>query len=75
MAFGTSESLTGLLCWEAIFGLAFLMMDESRFCILQIEDVPENLLGAMVHISGKRLADSVVAVENITPLGVRLTKK
>ena len=75
MAFGSSEALTGLFCWEATFGFALLLMDDSRFCILTTEDVPEGLLGAMVEVRGKRLAASQIAVESITPLGVRFRKK
>ncbi|MFM7028405.1 MAG: hypothetical protein ACKOXK_06990 [Chakrabartia sp.] len=75
MDFGATENLTGLLCWEATFGLALLLMDGSRFCILNMEDLREDLLGAMVEVRGKRLANSVLAVEEMTPLGVRLTKK
>ena len=74
MAFGSSETLTGLFCWEATFGFALLLMDDSRFCILTTEDVPEGLLVAMVEVRGKRLAASQIAVESITPLGVRFRK-
>ena len=63
MDFGTTENLTGLFCWEATFGFGLLLMDGSRFCILNIDEVREDLLGAMVNVRGKRLADSVLAVE------------
>ena len=68
MTFGTSETLTGLFCWEATFGLALLLMDESHFCILNMEEVDEDMLGSMVIVAGKRLAQSVLAVETITAL-------
>lgn len=74
MAFGTSETLTGLFCWEATFGFALLLMDDSRFCILHTDDVAEDLLGCMVRVRGKRLADSGLGVETITPIGVRIAK-
>jgi hypothetical protein len=74
MAFGTSETLTGLLCWEATFGFALLLMDDSRFCILHSDEVVEADLGCMICVTGKRLADSVLGVETITPLGVRVAK-
>jgi hypothetical protein len=74
MAFGCPESLTGLLCWEATFGFAFLLMDESHFCILNTEEVPEALLGSMVIVEGKRLAEGQIAVDKITPMGVRFQK-
>ncbi|MFM7028109.1 MAG: hypothetical protein ACKOXK_05465 [Chakrabartia sp.] len=75
MAFGASESVTGLFCWEATFGFALLLMDGSRFCILTTEEVPEGLLGSMVRVKGKRLTESQIAVESITPLGVRFEKR
>lgn len=74
MAFGTHQSLTGLLCWEATFGFALLLMDDSRYCLLHLEDLDEDLLGAMVQVEGKHLADSVLGVETLTPLGVRIAK-
>jgi hypothetical protein len=75
MAFGTSESLIGLFCWEATFGFALLLMEDGRFCILNTDEMPEGLLGTMVEVQGKRLLDSQLAVEEITPLGVRFRKK
>lgn len=74
MAFGNHETLTGLFCWEATFGFALLLMDGSRYCLLHTDDVVEDYLGKMVRVEGKRLAESVVGVETIIPLGVRLQK-
>ncbi len=67
MDFGATENLTGLFCWEATFGFGLLLMDGSRFCILNIEEVREDLLGAMVEVRGKRIADSVLVVEEMSP--------
>ncbi len=74
MAFGGRETLTGLFCWEANFGFALLLMDESRYCILHTDDVVEDYLGTMVRVEGTRLAGSVLGVEKIIPLGVRMVR-